>query len=201
MIPWLKQYASTHLFYIIIFAVVAIAAHAWLSAHDSLVRAELQEKISEQQVQAANAQIKTLQQQIADSDTRAAQQIAALEKTIANVQTSQPVAQQLPTVAPSFPSPVAVQPDNSITFPKEDVLPLFKELADGAENKVKLTQCQTDYTAEKQIVAKKDEIIKSKDDELQGYKKAAKKGFWRKLGSGLKVGAAIAIAGIIGHYA
>lgn len=198
---YLKAYASTHLFYIILIVGAAIGLHEWLSAHDALLRAEQTEKIAEQQVKDANAQIKTLQQQISDNDAKAAQQIAALEKTVQNVKTAQQVAQSLPIVAPSLPSPVAVQPDNSITFPKEDVLPLFKELSDGKEAAVKLATCQEDYDAQKVIDKQKDGIIEQKQHELDGYKKAAKKGFWRKLGGGLKVGAAIAIAAAIGHYA
>lgn len=201
MIQYLKTYASTHLFYIVLIIVIGIFLHSWLGSHDALIRAEQQGKMSEEQVKASKEEIATLKQQIVDNDAKSAQQKAILEKLLAQVKTTQQVAQQLPSVAPSLPAPVAVQPDDSLVVPKTDVLPLFHELTTGKEAAVSLAQCKADYAVQQTIDKQKDGIIEQKQKELDGYKKAAKKGFWRKLGGGLKVGAAIALAAAIGHYA
>src|SRR5581483_5574315 len=129
------------------------------------------------------------------NDAKAQKEIDTLEKTIAQVKTTQQAAQQLPTVTPNLPTPVTVQTDDSVTFPKEDVLPLFQDLADGKVAQTKLAQCQTDYSAEQQIAAQKD----AKDSEIVVLKK--KPGFWHQIGSTIKqVGVGVGIGLALGAH-
>lgn len=170
--PFLK----THLFYVIIIAILALAGHQWLQEHDARLRAEAQEKISE-------TAITGLQKQMSDRDMQAQQQVSSLQQLVKTVKTPIQVVKEIPVVAPTLPVPPVLQPDDSINFPKADVLPLFQQLADGKQCAIQLVTAQKDLTDEKSIVGQK-------QLELDGYKKAAgHHGFFGKLwGGAQKVG-------------
>lgn len=196
MIPWLKTFGQTHIVYVIVISLGLVAFHSWLAEHDARLLADQQVKTSEAKVKATEDEIADLKQEITDNDARAAQQIEAVQKLVQSVKTPQQVVTKLPEVAPNLPVSPTVQSDNSISFPKEDVLPLFQDLANGKEAAVKLDQCQTDYAAQKQIDVKKDSQLKDKDDEITALKKP--KGFWRRFGNTLKtigIGVAVGYAG------
>ena len=79
----------------------------------------------------------------------------------------------LPAVLPTpLPVPPFVNSDNSITFPAEDVLPLFDALVQGKEAEVNNAACQIDLTNEKQIV-------QDKNAEITALKK--KPSFWSRI--------------------
>ena len=198
MIAYLKQYASTHLFYLIVIGISLLAFRSWQQEHDARLLAEQQIKSSDAAVKVSEQQISSLEKQITANDQRSAQQIASLGKLIAAAKTPQQAAAEIPQVATNLPSAVVVEPDQSIAFPKEDVLPLFQDLADGKVAAVKLAQCQTDYSAEQQIAAQKDSQLKQKDTEIAALKKP--KGFWRRFGGtvkqvGIGIGIGIALGG------
>jgi hypothetical protein len=199
MIEYIKKFASTHIFYLVLIGIGAVAFHSWLAEHDARLQAAQEEKAAESLVKASQDQINTLQAQIASNDAKAQQELAALEKVVQNVKTPQQVVTQLPIVAPNLPAPATVQTDDSITFPKADVLPLFQDLADGKVAETKLEQCQTDYVAEQQIATKKDDQLKQKDNEIVALKK--KPGFWhRVVGTAKSVGVGVGIGLVVAAH-
>lgn len=198
MIEYLKKFAATHIFYLILIAGGAVAFHSWLSEHDARLQADQTVKAAEIQVKASQDQIIALQAQIATNDARAQQQLDALAKVIQSVKTSQQAAVALPTVA-DLPVPIQVQPDQGWLIPPADVLPLFNQLAEGKVAETKLTQCQADYTAEQQIAAKKDDQLKEKDGEIAALKQ--KPSFWNRVKGTLKtVGIGVGIGIAIGAH-
>jgi hypothetical protein len=155
-------------------------------------------KAAEAQIEVSQKQIDVLQKQIADTDAKAQQQIESLQKLVQTVKTPQQVVAQLPNVAP-LPVQPTVQPDESISFPKEDVLPLFQDLADGKVAQTKLAQCQSDYSNEQQIAAQKDAQLKQKDTEILALKH--KPGFWHRVASTVKqVGVGVGIGLALGAH-
>lgn len=197
MLSYLKQYASTHLFYLIVIGVALVGFRSWREEHDARLLAEQQIKSSDAAVKASQAQISDLKQQIAASDARSAQQLASLQKMVTAVQTPQQVVKEIPQVATNLPAPVTVQPDDSISFPKADVLPLFQDLADAKTCSVKLAQCQSDYASEQQIAGQKDAQLGEKDKEITALKKP--QGFWHRFGSAVKqIGIGIGIGAVLG---
>lgn len=197
MLTYLKQYASTHLFYIVLIGISLVAFRSWMGEHDARLLAEQQAKASDAIVKASEQKISDLKQEINDNDEKAARDIASLQKAIAAVKTPQQVVSELPNIAPSLPAPAVVQPDQSIAFPKDDVLPLFQELAQGKTCAVQLAQCQANYAAEQKIADQKDAQLDAKNKEITALKKP--KGFWKRLGSTLKqVGIGVAIGATLG---
>jgi hypothetical protein len=197
MIQYLKQYASTHIFYLILIGVALVAFHSWQQEHDARLLADQQIASSDAAVKASAQQIGVLEKQITGNDAKSARDLASLEKTIAAVKTPQQAAADLPQVAANLPAPVTVQPDSSISFPKEDVLPLFQDLADGKVCAVKLAQCQADYATEQQIASQKDSQLTEKNKEITALKKP--KGFWKRVTGTLKqVGIGIGIGAVLG---
>lgn len=197
MIQYLKQYATTHAFYLILIGVALVGFRSWRQEHDARLLAEQQIKSSDAAVKASQEQVSDLKQQIAASDARSAQQLASLRKMVTAVQTPQQVVKEIPQVATNLPAPAVVQPDDSISFPKADVLPLFQDLADAKTCSVKLAQCQSDYASEQQIAVQKDAQLGEKDKEITALKK--RQGFWHRVGSTLKqVGVGIGIGAVLG---
>lgn len=197
MLNYLKQYASTHLFYIVIIGIALVAFRSWMGEHDARLLADQQIKQSDAAVKASEQEISVLKQEMAANNEKYARDLASLEKTIAAVRTPAQAAKQIPQLVPHLPVPIATQPDNSISFPKEDVLPLFSELAEGKTCAVKLAQCQANYDSEQKIVEQKDAQIAEKDKTITAIRKP--KGFWRRVGSTLKqVGIGVAIGATLG---
>lgn len=194
---WVTAYGKTHVAYLILIGIGCVGVHAWIGEHDARLLAEQQVKSAAVALKSSQDAIKGLQEQIAATDAQTASQIASLTKALQTVKTPQQVVTALPTVAPNLPTPAAVQTDNSLTFPAADVLPLFQDLADGKTAEVKLTQCQSDYTAEQQIVSQQTDQLKQKDATIAVLKKPA--GFWHRVtgtlkavGIGIGIGATIA---------
>ena len=168
----ITTFLQHHLPWVIIVIALVAGGHYWRIEHDARVVAEAQAKQSE-------AAIKTLQQQIADNDARAQEQIATLQQIVKQVKTPVQVVAALPQVLPQ-PLPVApiVQPDQSILIPAPDVLPLFQDLAAGKQATIELAQCQVDLKAETGIV-------NQKQDEIVALKKKPR--FWKRVGHDLKI--------------
>lgn len=197
MIQYLKQYAGTHLFYLVIIGISLVAFHSWKQEHDARLLAEQQVQASDAAVKESQQQISTLTKQISAGDAKAAQQIAALQKAFTAVKTTKQAADEIPHVVTNLPTPVVVQPDESLNIPKVDVIPIVQDLADAKVATVKLAQCQADYATEQQIAAQKDSQLSAKDKEITALKKP--KGFWRRIGSAMKqIGVGIGIGAVLG---
>lgn len=199
MIEYIKKFASTHVFYLVLIVIGAIAFHSWLSEHDARLQAAQDVKAAEALVKASQDRVNELHAQIVSNDALYNSKIDALTKVVQAVKTPQQVAAQLPIVAPNLPAPATVQTDDSITFPKEDVLPLFQDLAAGKIAATKLEQCQTDYSAEQQIAAQKDEQLKQKSNEIVALKK--KPSFWHRFaGTAKSVGVGVGIGIVVAAH-
>ena len=196
-----KHFVLSHLVWIIGVSVAVVAFYQWRGEHDARMQAEAQEKASAQVIAQNAKDIANFQQQIKDNDARAQAQVADIQKLVATVKTPAQVVKEIPVVAPSLPvAPIADQ-SGSITFPKDDVIPLFTELANGKTCAVQLTAAQKDLDAEKGIVAKQTDDLKEKDKVIAGYKKAAgHHGFFGKLWGGIQKVGLVAIAIEVGKH-
>jgi hypothetical protein len=110
---------------------------------------------------------------------------------VSKVQTPQQAVQSLPQVS-QLPVAPTLQADNSVLFPKDDVVPLFQQLEAGAQCKVQLSATTADLADEKSIVAKQVDTIADqtkqialKQDEITAIKHP--KGFWKRFGHDLKL--------------
>lgn len=165
-----------HLSYLVMFVLMACltfyGVKTWESEHTAKV-------IAEQQVKASEAQVKTLQQQIAENDARTQAQIATLQQLIKSVKTPVQVVAALPSVLPA-PLPVTptVNADNSINLPAADVLPLFQDLAQCKQDSINLASCKADLSTTQAIVIEK-------QTEITALKK--KPSFWKRIAHDAKV--------------
>jgi hypothetical protein len=166
MKDYLKQYLSTHVFYIVVIAIAIVCGRAWLQEHDARVSAELQIKQSEQQVQG-------LQKQIQVNDAAAEQQVTSLRVLTAKTKTPQQAIAAIPALAEALNARAGPSSATVIV----DAVPLFQELAQCKQDAVNLNACQADYKAEVKITAQK-------DDQITTLKKKPR--FWKRVGSALK---------------
>jgi hypothetical protein len=196
-----KHFVLSHLVWIAAAAVAVVAFYQWRAEHDARLQAEAQEKASAQVIAQNAKDIADLRQQIKDNDAKAAQQVADIQKLVASVKTPAQMVKEIPVVAPSLPVQPTIAPDDSLVFPKADVIPLFTELASGKTCAVQLAAAQKDLDAEKQIVTKQDSDLKEKDKVIAGYKKAAgHRGFFGKIWSGVKTVGLLAIGIEVGKH-
>lgn len=196
-----KHFVLSHLVWIVAVSVAVVAFYQWRAEHDARLKAEAQEKASQQIIDKNAKDIADLRQQMKDNDNRAAQQVADLQKLVATVKTPAQVVKAIPVVAPSLPVQPTVTADDSLVFPKADVLPLFNELAAGKTCAIQLVAAQKDLEAEKQIVAKQEGDLKEKDKVIAGYKKASgHHGFFGKLWGGVQKVGLLAIGIEVGKH-
>jgi hypothetical protein len=151
LIPYLKQYLGTHLFYIVVIAIAILCGRAWLQEHDARVLAEQEIRKSEQQVE-------DLQKQIATNDAAATKQLSALQTQRQQTKTPQQAIAAIPTLSDV---PLNARPGPTLGTTVVDIMPLFEELSECKQDAVKLNACQSDYKAEVAIAAQKDDQIKA----------------------------------------
>ena len=196
-----KHFILSHLVWVVGVAIALVAFYQWRGEHDARLLAEAQEKASQAVIAQYDQTIKGLQQQIVDNDARAKQQVQQIQEIVKQVKTPQQVVQALPTIAPTLPVAPTVTADQGMFFPKEDVMPLFQQLADGKSCAIQLTTVQKDLVAEQGIVEQKDGIIKEKDKVIDGYKKASgHHGFFGKLWGGVKTVGLLAVGIEVGRH-
>jgi hypothetical protein len=196
-----KHFVLSHLVWIAAASVAVVAFYQWRGEHDARLQAETQEKASAQVIAQNAKDIADLHEQIKDNDAKAQAQVADIQKLVATVKTPAQVVKEIPVVAPTLPVQPTVASDDSLVFPKADVIPLFTELANGKTCAVQLTAAQKDLDAEKQIVAKQDSDLKEKDKVVAGYKKAAgHHGFFGKLWGGVQKVGLVAIGIEVGKH-
>lgn len=167
-----KHFVLSHLIWIVGVAVALVAIHSWMGEHDARLLANQEEKVAE-------AQVKTLEQSIADRDKQSAATVAPIVKVIHDVKTVPEVIGALPTVLTApLPEPVITAPNNALLIPEPDVLPLFDQVADDKVCRKELDTATKDLADTKGIVTQR-------DDEIQTLKKP--KSFWSRTKSTLKV--------------
>ncbi len=180
----IQKFILSHLIWIGIAIAAGIGFYSWKGEHDARLLAGQEQKLAE-------AQVKTLQQQIADRDKQTAAAVAPIIKIIHDVQTVPQAVAALPQVVNTpLPEPVVVQPNNSVLIPEPDVIPLFQQVADD-----KVCRPQLD-TATKDLADTKG-IVVQKDAEITALKK--KPSFWKRVtGTAKAIGVGIGIGVMLG---
>lgn len=179
MMQYLKTFALHHLFYIILMAVGLVGYRSWLAEHDARLLSDQTVKVSEQKVRDLAEQIQTVQ-------AMAAQQVQAVQRTVAAIKTPAQAIAAMPSLS-SLPLNSRAAVDNP-TQVSVDAVQLAQELGQCKVDRVQLGSCQ----ATQALVG---EQLKAKDAEVAALKR--KPGFWKRVWGGAKkvgVGVAIGVA-------
>lgn len=178
----LQSFILSHLLWVVLIGSSLIGFHEWSIEHDARV-------LAEQQIKTSQAQVVTLQQQIADRDKQTQTAVAPIVKIIHDTVTVPQAVAALPQVVNQpLPQPVIAQPDNSVTIPEPDVIPLFNQVADDKVCRVQIDALTKDYNDQKTIDTQKDQ-------QIAVLKK--KPSFWHRVGSTMKkvgIGVGIGLA-------
>lgn len=178
-----------HFSYLVGVALLALTAwyggHILLQEHDARVLAEATIKISE-------AQVKDLQQQIANRDAQAQKQQQVIVKVIHDTTTPQQAVAAMPDIVNvPLSKPITLDTTGGMVIPSTDIMPIFQQLADDKLCRSQLVTAAADLTDTKAIVVQK-------DTEIAALKK--KPSFWKRVKSDAeKVGIGAAIAAILIH--
>lgn len=178
-----------HVAYIVMLILTVLGlgygTHILLQEHDARVQAEATIKVSE-------AQIKTLQQQIADRDAQAQKQQQVIVKVIHDTTTPQQAVSAMPDIVNvPLSKPVTLDTTGDMVIPPADIIPIFDQLADDKLCRSQLATASADLTDTKAIVVQK-------NNEIAGLKKKPK--FWSRVKSDAeKVGIGMVIAAILIH--
>lgn len=168
------EYPKVHIGYLALIAVASLATWlvftSWRAEHDARL-------VSEVKVSAAEAQVKSLQQQMQDRDAASAQQVALLRQQAAAVKTPMQAIAAIPQIS-NVALNARVLADNP-TQVGVDALPLFQELSACRQQSLALGTCQADLKDSQAVIAQK-------DVEVAALKK--KPGFWKRVTSHGKVG-------------
>lgn len=166
---WLKAYAHTHLFYIILITGGVLGFRVWLQEHDARVAAE--QVVKQQETVVAN-----LQTQIAATQTQAVEKVQVIKQVVQKATTTTDVVKTLPTltVLPLNPQPVP----NSLDDVQVAALPLLQLAGQAKEDEIQLAACQ-------QVSGLKDQQLTAKNAEIATLKK--KPAFFKRLTGTLKV--------------
>ena len=175
----------THLIWIVLAVSVYIGGHMWLQEHDQRIAADAA-------IKASQATIAQLQQQIATTDSQAAQKVQTIVKVVHDAQTPAQVVAALP----QFPD-LPVLGARTVPGDPVDVEVAAQPLMDliGRYETVvtNLNACQADFTAQKAIDVQK-------DTQIAILRKKPK--FWKRVNSDLKkvaVGVGIGILIVVIH--
>ena len=174
----------THLIWIVLAVSVYIGGHMWLQEHDQRTAADAALKASQ-------STILGLQQQIATTDSQAAQKVQTIVKVVHDAQTPAQVVAALP----QFPD-LPVLSARTVPGDPVDVEVAAQPLMDliGRYETVvtNLNACQADFTTQKAIDVQKDKQIAI-------LRKKPK--FWKRVGGAAKlIGIGIGIGAIVaGH--
>jgi nicotinamide riboside kinase len=169
MIAWLKTYAKTHLFYIVLIAVGLIAFRSWLQEHDARLKAD--DTVKQQEIVVAD-----LKQQIVIANQQAAQKVQVITKVVHDAVTPTQVVAAIPSLT-SLPLEAREIPDDPVNVAVA-AQPLIQLAGDDKACHIQLDACQ-------QVASLKDQQLKAKDVEIVALKK--KPGFWKRVSGKLKV--------------
>lgn len=152
---WLKTYAHTHLFYIILIVVGAFSLRVWLQEHDARIAAD---NVAKQQ----EVLVADLKQQIEATQVQAAQKVQVIKQVVQKAITPIEVAHAIPTLT-DLPLNTQPVPNDPIRV-EVDALPLMQLAGEAKEAEVQLAACQ-------QVSELKDKQLAAKDVEIVALKK------------------------------
>lgn len=150
MLTWLKQYAATHLFYIILLIGGVVAFRVWLNEHDARLKAE-------ETVQESQAKVADLQQQIVAVNNAAAQKVQTIVKIVHDAQTPAQVVLAAPQLT-DLPLNTRVAPDNPAQV-SVDAQPFIQLLGQAKEDAINLKACEDTAVLKDQQLDEKDKQI------------------------------------------
>jgi hypothetical protein len=151
MLTYLKTFAATHLFYIILIAGGLFAFHAWTTEHDARIKAEASIKADE-------TTVASLQQQIVAVNAAAAQKVTVITKIVHDVTTPTQAVIAIPQLT-DIPLNARVSIDNPSQV-SVDALPLVAILGQAKVDKTNLDACTANRASDAAIMAQKDSEIK-----------------------------------------
>lgn len=158
MLTWLKTYAHTHLFYILLLVGGFITFRVWLAEHDARVAADNRVKVAE-------VTVASLQKQIDSIPAQTAAKVQVVTKIVHDAVTPSQVVAALPQVT-DVPLQASVIPNNSVDVAVAAV-PLMQLVGELKTTQIELGACQ-------QTVGLKDQQIVAKDTEIVALKKKPK---------------------------
>ncbi len=175
-----------HAYYLGIIGVLLLVGHSWLAEHDARLKAD-------EIVKAAQSQIVSLQQTIAERDKQAKQTIAPIVKIIHDTATVPEAIKSIPSaVIKPLQSPIVPAPNNAMLIPEPDVLPIFDQLADDKVCRTMLATADADALDQKKIISQK-------DDQIVALKK--KPNVWHRIASTAKdIGIGVVVGIAIAKY-
>jgi|SRR6185369_8652647 len=183
MIAWLKAYAKTHVFYIVLITVGWVAFHSWLQEHDARLAADSTIKQQE-------AQVADLKQQIVTAQQQAAQKVQVITKVVHDVKTPADAVLAIPKLT-NVPLDVRQAVDNPAQV-SVAAIPLVTLLGEAQTDKINLAACQ-------QVGALKDQQLTAKDTEIAALKK--KPSFWKRVtGTAKAVGIGVGIGLLLSSH-
>jgi len=176
MITWLKAYAKTHIFYIVLIVAGVIFFRSWLQEHDARLTAD--NAVKQQEIVVAD-----LKQQIVVANQQAAQKVQVITKVVHDVKTPSEAVAVIPQLTDvPLNARVSVDKPNQLSL---DAIPLITILGQARVDKTNLAACQ-------QVGALKDQQLTAKDVEIAALKK--KPSFWKRVtGTAKAVGIGVGI--------
>jgi hypothetical protein len=176
MIAWLKSYAKTHIFYIVLIAVGLIAFRSWLQEHDA-------RQVAEVTVKQQEAQVANLKQQIVTTQQQAAQKVQVVTQVVHDAVTPSQVVAAIPSLT-NVPLETREIPGNPVDV-EVAAQPLIQLAGDDKATHIQLDACQ-------QVSTLKDQQLTAKDVEIVALKK--KPSFWKRVtGTAKAVGIGVGI--------
>jgi hypothetical protein len=183
MIAWLKTYAHTHIFYIILIVISVLSFRVWLQEHDARVTAD---NVAKQQ----EVLVADLKKQIEVTQTQAVQEVEVVKQVVAKAKTPSDVVAILPKLT-SLPLNTQPVPQDYLKL-EVDALPLLQLAGDDKTANTELVACQ-------QVSVLKDQQLTAKDTEIASLKKKPK--FFKRMGGALKaVGVGVGIGVLLASH-
>lgn len=172
MVAWLKQYASTHIFYIILIVGGVAGFRFWLSEHDRAVQLEQTIKANNQIIAGLNDQIKTRDEANVMADKKV-QVIVTAAKTPTAVVAAIP--QIAPQIAAELNARTVPNLPNVVQVDAPGLMDLTGKFVTMSQD---LATCQADYA---------DEQKKFDADESSIKALKTKPKFFKRVGHDLKI--------------
>jgi hypothetical protein len=178
-VKW-KEYAKQHIPALIVAAVIVFGGRLWLLDHDARLKAEASVKQAEANVQALQAQQKTVTKAVTAK-------LVVLHDKAVSVDTPQKAITATAETAPELDA--TALPDTERVSVKAE--PLYQDLNEAAQNKVKLDGCEDSLNLQKQITAEKDK---------EAIAERKKPTFLHRLGKAAKVVGCAGAGGLLGGF-
>lgn len=195
--------------YALITVLVLVLGAAGLGGYYGLKSYQTAITHAEQVEQNSQAVIESYRQQLAQDTAERARlesEIAARDKAaqkkkqqVADITDPLKAIVALQAAYPGRNVAATVTPDGKVAFPVPSVNQFTQTKIDADAMAADINDLNAQVTSLKGDLSQGQNALKACQGTVAAYKKAAKKSRWSKVVSGMKIGAAIAIAGFLGH--